>query len=139
LASPSRIYRGFLGNHLIRVDISFPRRLNDAGTIRYDWWGAGHDTSEEGYLIAYSPLQANKDLDAFSWPDPHQGDLLDQAQATIQRSGATHFIAPNFGFALFERAWSLRGFQELFLDMAEDPGYVEALARPDYGHPTRPD
>jgi uroporphyrinogen decarboxylase len=117
----------FLGNHLIRVDVSFPQRVNDAGTIRYDWWGAGHDTREEGYFIADSPLQANKDLDTFTWPDPKQIGLLDKAQATIQRYGATHFIAPNFGFALFERAWSLRSFQDFFVDMAEDPDYTEAL------------
>jgi uroporphyrinogen decarboxylase len=38
--------------------------------------------------------------------------------------GALH---PAHGWALFERAWSLRGFEQLLLDMAEDPAYVAEL------------
>ena len=34
---------------------------------------------------------------------------------------------PNLGFALFERAWSLRGFEQLLMDMAVDPAYVAEL------------
>ncbi|HVO70847.1 MAG TPA: uroporphyrinogen decarboxylase family protein [Aggregatilineaceae bacterium] len=117
----------FLGNHLIRVDLSFPQHLNETGAIHYDWWGAGHDTGEEGYFIAYHPLKANRDLDAFSWPDPGQEGLMEKAWATIEHYGATHFIVPNLGFALFERAWTLRGLEELLVDMSEDPAYVEAL------------
>jgi uroporphyrinogen decarboxylase len=52
--------------------------------------------------------------------------LLDDAQHTIEQ-GAADFIAPNFGFALFERAWSLRGFEALSVDLAEDPDFVAEL------------
>ena len=34
-----------LDNHLVRVDLSLPERLSPDGTVRYDWWGAGHDTA----------------------------------------------------------------------------------------------
>lgn len=118
---------GFLGNHLVRVDISAPERLNAGGTIRYDWWGAGHATGEEGYFIAESPLSESKDLDAYPWPDPHARGLLDAAQATIARFGGTHFIVPNFGWALFERAWSLRSLPEFLMDMVDAPDFAEAL------------
>ncbi len=37
-----------LGNHLVRVDLTYPTRFSDDGRLRYDWWGAGHDTGEEG-------------------------------------------------------------------------------------------
>jgi uroporphyrinogen decarboxylase len=116
-----------LDNHLLRVDLTYPERINEAGTVRYDWWGAGHDLGEEGYYIADSPLSENRDLDAYAWPDPHADGLLDAARQTITQYGATHFIVPNFGFALFERAWSLRGLSNFLMDMVEDPAYTEEL------------
>ena len=53
--------------------------------------------------------------------------MLDDAYRIIAARGAEHFIAPNLGFALFERAWSLRGFEQFLTDMALDPGYAEEL------------
>ena len=41
--------------------------------------------------------------------------------------GDQAFVVPNLGFALFERAWSLRGFEPLLLDLAADPAYVAEL------------
>jgi uroporphyrinogen decarboxylase len=116
-----------LDNHLVRVDLSHPTRRSEDGRTRYDWWGAGHDTQEEGYFIRESPLAAAPDLDAFAWPDPAGPDLF--AEATLRREevGADGFVVPNLGFALFERAWSLRGFEQLLLDLALDEGYVAEL------------
>ena len=117
----------FLGNHMIRVDLSYPQNLNEDGSMAFDWWGVGFDTMEEGYFAAVSPLKENKDLDAFSWPDPDDPQLLAEAQKTIKAYGDEYFITPNFGFVLFERAWTLRGFEEFFMDMAVDPDFAEAL------------
>lgn len=117
----------FLDNHLLRVDLSVPETLSPDGRTRIDWWGAGHDTGEEGYSIRFSPLADSRDLDAYPWPDPHQPGLLDRARQTATVYGQEYFIIPNFGFALFERAWSLRGFEQLFLDIGLDPGFVGEL------------
>ncbi|MEA2026456.1 MAG: hypothetical protein U9O18_07175, partial [Chloroflexota bacterium] len=40
-----------LDNHLLRLDLTYAERLSPDGKARYDWWGAGHDTQEEGYYI----------------------------------------------------------------------------------------
>lgn len=117
----------YLDNHLLRVDLSYPERLRENGRVRYDWWGVGFDTREEGYFAAVSPLGGNADLDAFAWPDPHDPDLLAAARQAISDDAGEHFIVPNFGFALFERAWSLRGFEQFFIDLAADPGYAGQL------------
>lgn len=117
----------FLDNHLIRVDINHAGQVSQDGQTIWDWWGAGHDTGEEGYYIRHSPLAGSKDLDAYPWPDPHAAGLFDDAQNTIAEWGGEYFIVPNLGFALFERAWSLRGFEQFLLDLAEDPGFVEEL------------
>jgi uroporphyrinogen decarboxylase len=116
-----------LDNHFVRVDLTYPTRLSDDGKVRFDWWGAGHDTGEEGYYIPVNPLKDSKDLAAFPWPDAHDSHLMDEAAQTIKTYGAEYFIAPNFGFALFERAWSLRGFEQIFIDLGRDQDFVSAL------------
>ena len=116
-----------LDNHLLRVDLTYPSRVSDDGQIRFDWWGAGHATGEEGYYIPINPLANSTDLDACAWPDPHAPHLLDEAQQTIATYGHEYSITPNFGFALFERAWALRGFERMFLDLGTDQGFVAAL------------
>jgi uroporphyrinogen decarboxylase len=116
-----------LDNHLLRVDLTFPERFSPDGSVRFDWWGAGHDTSEEGYYIRVSPLASSRDLDAFDWPDPDAPGLLADAERTIARDGAEYFVVPNLGFALFERAWALRGFEQFFMDMALDAAFAGEL------------
>ncbi|QOY88333.1 uroporphyrinogen decarboxylase family protein [Paludibaculum fermentans] len=116
-----------LDNHLLRVDISHTRSINDDGSIEFDWWGAGWDTRTEGYWHSFAPLHEALDLDAFRWPDPTQQSLLDAAARTIQRFGGEQFIAPNLGMCLFERAWSLRGFDAFLMDMIDRTEWVEDL------------
>ncbi len=110
-----------LGNHLLRVDVSHDRPRNADGSIEYDWWGAGWDTRTEGYWHAYSPLAKSLDLDRYRWPDPDTPELV------IPTEGAAYFVVPNLGMCLFERAWSLRGFDALLMDMADRPEWVEDL------------
>ncbi len=89
--------------------------------------GAGWDTRTEGYWHAHAPLAQNPDLARYPWPDPNAPDLLDGARAALDADAGQHFAAPNFGFALFERAWSLRGFDPLLMDLVDQPAWVEEL------------
>ena len=123
-AIPTEQLPARLGNHLLRVDISFEKRFSADGKIAYDWWGVGWDTQEEGYFTAFNPLAENKDLNAYAWPDPHAAGLFEQAAASIAADQSQHFVVPNFGFALFERAWSLRGFDNFLMDLVIDPEYA---------------
>ena len=116
-----------LDNHLLRVDLSYDHQLSDDGAVRYDWWGVGWNARSEGYWTAYEPLAGSDDLESFSWPDPFRSDLLDGAAEAVATDTGQHFVAPNFGFCLYERAWSLRGFEQLNLDLALNPTFVEAL------------
>lgn len=118
---------GRLGNHLLRVDISYPVKFSADGSVKFDWWGVGFDTAEEGYFAAVNPLAEEKDLDVYPWPDPYAPELLEQARAAIAPDGGKQFIVPNFGFALFERAWALRGLDTFLMDMVLDEGYAQSL------------
>jgi hypothetical protein len=119
--------RDRLDNHLLRVDISYPRPVSEDGAIEFDWWGAGWDTRTEGYWHSFAPLKDSYDLDRLVWLDPEAARLLDAALRTIAARGADYFVAPNLGMRLFERAWSLRGFDALLMDMIERPEWVEEL------------
>jgi len=116
-----------LDNHLVRVDLSYSRRLRDDGLVLYDWWDVGWATDEEGYLPTDSPLAQTESLDDFLWPDPYDPHLLDEAAQKMAEDNGQHFIVPNFGFCLFERAWSLRGFEKLLIDLALNVNFVEEL------------
>jgi uroporphyrinogen decarboxylase len=116
-----------LDNHLRRLELTHAPYYNEDKTVKFDWWGAGFDTGEEGYFVRVSPLQERKDLDAMAWPDPHDPDLLNDATAAIAADSGQHFLVPNFGWALFERAWSLRGMVEFFMDMAGDSKFAGEL------------
>jgi uroporphyrinogen decarboxylase len=116
-----------LGNHLLRVDLNFPHRLSQDGKAYFDWWGVGWSTETEGYWPVITPLAEATNLDAYPWPDPTAPDLLDDAAKIIARDAGEHFIAPNLGFVLFERAWSLRGFENFCMDLVTNPAYVGEL------------
>jgi len=116
-----------LDNHLVRVDLIYPRRTSEDGRIAYDWWGDGWTTEMEGYWPVDSPLAEAQTLEDFPWPDPNDPHLLDEAEETIARDGGGNFIVPNLGFCLFERAWSLRGFETFLMDLALNPAFVEEL------------
>ena len=116
-----------LDNHLLRVDVGHSPRLSADGKVSFDWWGAGWGTETEGYWHAVAPLAASTDLAAYAWPDPNVPALLVEAERAIAADGGQHFVVPNFGFALFERAWSLRGFDRLLMDLVDQPAWVEEL------------
>jgi uroporphyrinogen decarboxylase len=116
-----------LDNHLLRLDLTHPARLSTDGKTGYDWWGAGWDTQTEGYWHAFAPLAENTDLARFRWPDANDPHLLDDAVRALAADQSRRFAAPNFGMCLFERAWSLRGFDALLMDLATEPAWVEEL------------
>jgi uroporphyrinogen decarboxylase len=116
-----------LDNHLLRVDVDHAPRLSADGLVSFDWWGAGWGTATEGYWHAVAPLAESTDLAAVPWPDPAAPSLLDKAAAALTADAGQHFVVPNFGFALFERAWSLRGFDAFLMDMVCEPEWAADL------------
>jgi uroporphyrinogen decarboxylase len=116
-----------LGNHIRRVDLHWPRRMSEDGKVYFDWWGVGWSAETEGYWPLLAPLAETADLDAFPWPDPNALQLMDDAAVLIAGDGGEHLVAPNLGFCLFERAWSLRGFENFCVDLAADQAFASAL------------
>ena len=67
-----------------------------------------------------------KDLDRIGFPDPHGPSRWTRFE-TFCEEHAADFIIADLGFSLFERAWTLRGMENLLVDMVADPPFVSEL------------
>ncbi len=68
----------------------------------------------------------DRDLDRLALPDPHAPDRFAGLEQSIA-AGEGRFVLFAIGFSLYERAWTLRGMEQLFVDMVEAPSFVHAL------------
>jgi len=72
------------------------------------------------------PIARPEDLDAYTFPD---GDD-DSWYPDVREKLAAHpdlFTRFPIGFSLYERAWTMRGLEDLLMDMLARPEFVESL------------
>ncbi|MBP7933608.1 MAG: uroporphyrinogen-III decarboxylase-like protein [Phycisphaerae bacterium] len=72
------------------------------------------------------PIRQPEELDSYQFPDPTADVWFD----AIPERKAAHpdlFCRYRVGFALYERAWALRGMSDLLMDMIERPEFVDRL------------
>jgi len=65
-------------------------------------------------------------LDGYKFPDPHDPRRY-QHYPEFCRRYPDRFKLSDIGFSLFERAWTLRGMENLMMDMYLHPDFVEEL------------
>ncbi len=119
-----------LGNHQLRLGgpgVGFMTRLDDNHVK--DHYGVIWDQTVDkdiGHPMAL--LLPEPSLKGFAFPDPQDprfyAGVVDQIRKYPDR-----LRTYNIGFSLFERAWSLRGLENLLLDFHENPGFVRDLLR----------
>jgi uroporphyrinogen decarboxylase len=100
------------------VDIwGVPRRPVSYGLSSYD--------EIEHYPLASAQTPA--DLNRYPWPDPAWFDY-ESLQASILAANADgeHCLMISNG-NIFETSWYMRGFEQIFLDLIENPELVHAL------------
>jgi len=66
------------------------------------------------------------DLGDYRWPDPDDPLRWAHVAGEIE-ANRDKFVVIAIDFSLFERAWTMRGMENLFLDMIEHPQFVEDL------------
>lgn len=71
-------------------------------------------------------LLAEPDISLYTFPEP---DLEANAAGleALVRNSPDRFTVAEIGFSMFERAWTLRGMENLLMDMVLHPGFVEDL------------
>ena len=65
-------------------------------------------------------------LGNYRFPDPRSGVYFDDIPEMLARQPDCYRVFP-LGFSLYERAWTLRGMENLMADFIENPGFVREL------------
>ena len=74
------------------------------------------------------PLLAEPALAGYEFPNPEHERFFADIPGEIERHG-DRFRVFAIGFSLYERAWTLRGMENLMLDFIEHPAFVHELLR----------
>jgi uroporphyrinogen decarboxylase len=138
----------FIGNHIVKIGSDFnvnpwakgahmqlmpsggPVHIASdvTGELHADEFGCVWDRrGGMPHPVSY-PLADNPgDLDSYEMPDPCRKGRFDAAKALAAQHCSKVFVFGKLGMALFERAWSIRGFEQLLSDLALRPEFVEEL------------
>jgi uroporphyrinogen decarboxylase len=114
-------------NHLLELGsaIGF---FDALGNDRFrDGFGVVWDRSVDKDIgIVERPVLPEPTLDGFTFPDPLDARFFRDIPAKIARQ-PDRFRVFYLGFSLFERAWTMRGMENLLLDFVDNPDFVHAL------------
>jgi uroporphyrinogen decarboxylase len=76
-------------------------------------------------IVAHTPL-SGPTLKGYAFPDPLAPLFYADIPEKLQRFG-DRFRVFNIGFSLYERAWTMRGMENLMMDFVENPEFVDEL------------
>jgi uroporphyrinogen decarboxylase len=117
----------FVQNHLVELgsDIGFFEPL---GNDRWrDVFGVVWDrTIDKDIGNVEGQVLAEPILTGYKFPDPTDHRFFDDIPAKLSKYG-DRFRLYNIGFSLFERAWTLRGLEPMYMDFVEHPAFVRDL------------
>jgi uroporphyrinogen decarboxylase len=94
------------------------------GGRRRDAFGVVHTAGNLMHIVDRPLKQAS--MNGYRWPDPVRIADWDAMCATATQADES-YRCMGLGFGLFERAWLMRGMENLLVDMIENPGFVEDL------------
>jgi uroporphyrinogen decarboxylase len=116
-----------LQNHLLKLgsDIGF---FNDLGNDCFqDVFGVVWDRSIDKDIGTPKEVTlAEPTLKGYTFPDPLDRRFFADIPGKIARYG-DRFRVFQIGFSLYERAWTLRGMQNLLMDFYDHPKFVHEL------------
>jgi uroporphyrinogen decarboxylase len=116
-----------LHNHILGLgnDIGF---FDDLGNHRVrDVFGVVWDRSIDRDIgNVEKPRLLEPDLAGYDFPDPEDHRFFTDIPDKIEAHG-DRFRVFSIGFSLYERAWTLRGMENLMLDFFEHPAFVREL------------
>jgi uroporphyrinogen decarboxylase len=115
------------GSHLVESgEIDVPMRDIGGDCVR-DIFGVVWDrTVDKDIGIMKEVLLPEPTLEGFEWPDPCKPQYFQKIPARIAQY-PDKFHVFRLGFSLYERAWTLRGMENLMMDFIENPGFVHEL------------
>ena len=116
-----------LENHFVRLgsDIGF---FDDIGNNRFrDVFGVVWDrTVDKDIGNVEGQVLSGPSLKGYEFPDPHDKRFFADIPDKLARYG-DRFRVFQLGFSLYERAWSMRGMENLMMDFYDHPDFVHEL------------
>lgn len=112
-----------LGNHLLRLgsDIGF---FEPVGENHYrDLFGVVWDRSIDKDIGNPIPVLSEPRIADLTFPDPHDIRFFEDIEQNIAAKPDL-FRVFQIGFSLFERAWAIRGMENLLMDFYLHPAFV---------------
>ena len=104
-----------------------------AGAYYTDLYGSTWRLDRRPYHLD-KPALKSPSLDGFTFPDLETVFDADWKEKALQfiAQKQDYFLVAGFGFGLFERTWTIRGFDTVLMDVAAEPDFyaelVEAVA-----------
>jgi uroporphyrinogen decarboxylase len=120
--------------------------------IVYDSWGMGIKIGEDGFFACYHPLQGNKeknrmaepflpesfdrkllDMDfaeavrQYQAPDPFKEGNFSALENDLKTMSGKSLVIPSGYLGIYERAYSIMGFEQFMMESLSDPESVEIL------------
>jgi uroporphyrinogen decarboxylase len=116
-----------LGQHILELgsDIGFFEALGN--DLHKDVFGVVWDRSVDKDIgNVRGVVLPEPSLRSYSWPDPLDPRFFADIPSRLRRhpDGFRLFC---LGFSLYERAWTLRGLENLLMDFHDHPGFVHEL------------
>jgi uroporphyrinogen decarboxylase len=84
----------------------------------------------EGFYtnIARNPLRGEEpDVDSYHAPDPNKPGLYDHIERLVREYKDEYYLVGRVHCTIFETAWALRGFEDLLIDLFEEPERAERV------------
>lgn len=115
------------GNHILELgsDIGFFDELGD-NRFRDAFGVVWNRTVDKDIGIVEGTVLPEPTLRGYAFPDPRDERFFESIEKNIVRF-PDRFRAYCIGFSLFERAWTLRGMENLMMDTIENPSFVHDL------------
>ncbi len=120
-----------LDNHLLHLGngIGF---FDNIGLNRFrDVFGVVWDRSiDKDIGNVVEPLLSEPTLTGYTFPNPLDERFFADIPSQVVKYG-DRFRVFDIGFSLYERAWTLRGMENLMMDFYENPDFVHELLHAD--------
>lgn len=106
---------------------SSPEKANlNSNKIYKDEFGVGYESARGGTSPRFHPLGETPSLKSFKLPNPLTEKRFEKIQEQIDSNKDRFILAVKY-CGLFERAWFLRGMENLFIDFFDNPNFVNDL------------
>lgn len=119
----NRDWRSGLSDTIDAYHVGFIKEALEDGTIM-DTFGVTLDAGNIFHVKHHPITQPN--LDGFRWPDPEGMIDWDSLKTHFDRFEDRIRLC-GLAMGLFERSWFLRGFENVMIDMIDNPDFFEEL------------